>query len=130
MSDLKVLDGLKYTEKHEWVKVDGDTAVLGITDYAQNALGDLVYIDLPKAGKSLTAGNSCGTLESVKAAEDIYSPLNGEVVESNEAVVKDPALVNKDPYSNWMIKLKNYSISDLDALMDSNAYKKYLETLG
>ncbi len=130
MSETKVLEGYKYTEKHEWVKVEGDLALLGISDFAQNALGDLVFIDLPKVGKTLSSGNSCGTLESVKAAEDLYTPISGEVVATNSDVTKDPAIVNKDPYTNWMVKIKGFSSSELDAMMSAEAYKKYLSTLG
>jgi glycine cleavage system H protein len=130
MSETKVLEGYKYTEKHEWVKVEGDLALLGISDFAQNALGDLVFIDLPKVGKTLNSGSSCGTLESVKAAEDLYTPVSGEVVATNAEVTKDPAIVNKDPYTNWMVKIKGFSASEIDALMSAEAYKKYLSTLG
>jgi glycine cleavage system H protein len=130
MSETKVLDGYYYTEKHEWIKVDGKNAFLGITDFAQNALGDLVYIDLPAKGKKVTKANSCGTLESVKAAEDVYSPITGDVLERNEAVIKDPSLVNQDAYSHWMLHLENISMEDLGSLMDANKYKEYLKGLG
>jgi len=130
MAELKVLEGYKYTQKHEWIKLEGEIAILGITDYAQNALGDLVYIDLAGVGKKVTKDSSCGTLESVKAAEDIYSPIDAEVLERNEAVIKDPSLVNKDAYSAWMLKLKNFSLSQIDSLMDSTKYKEYIQSLG
>jgi glycine cleavage system H protein len=130
MAGLKVLEAHHYTEKHEWVKVEGDTATIGITDFAQNALGDLVFIDLPKTGKAIKQGNSCGTLESVKAAEEIYAPISGEVIERNEAVIKDPASVNTDAYSSWMIKIKNFNKAELASLLDSAKYKEYISKLG
>lgn len=130
MSESKVLDGYHYTEKHEWVKVEGSIATLGITDYAQNALGDLVYIDLPASGKKLSKGSSCGTLESVKAAEDVYSPVDATVKERNEAVIKDPALVNRDAFAAWMLKVGDFSPSDLEGLMDAAKYREYLQGLG
>lgn len=129
MSETKVKEGLQYTEKHEWVKVEGEVAFVGITDYAQNALGDLVYIDLAKPNKFLTKGESCGTLESVKAAEDLYSPISGTVLERNEKVMQDPSLVNQDPYSNWMLKLVNLNLQDLENLLSETEYKKLLEGL-
>lgn len=102
----KILDGHKYTEKHEWVKIEGDTATFGISDFAQNALGDIVFVDLPKIGKLVKKGQSFGTIESVKAAEDLYAPLSGEVIEINPAISKDPSIVNKDAFGAWMIKVK------------------------
>lgn len=129
MTDTKILDGYKYTEKHEWVKVEGDIAIFGISDFAQNALGDIVFVDLPKIGKLVKQGQSFGTIESVKAAEDIYAPISGEVMEVNSAITKDPALVNKDAFAAWMIKVKNFKASDADSLMDSNKYKEYTSSL-
>lgn len=129
MAEAKVLEGLKYTEKHEWLKMEGEVALIGITDYAQNALGDLVYIDLAKVGKVLKKGESCGTLESVKAAEDLYSPIGGEVLERNEQVIQNPALVNQDAYSNWMLKLHKLNLNDLENLLSESDYKKLLEGL-
>ncbi len=129
MEGKKVLDGLKYTEKHEWVKIDGASAVFGITDFAQNALGDLVFIDLPKVGRQIKKGDSCGTVESVKAAEDVYSPIGGEVAEINSEVTKNPALVNSNPYDSWMVKLKNPASSDFDSLMSADKYREYISKL-
>lgn len=126
----KVLEGLKYTEKHEWVKIDGDSAVFGISDFAQNALGDIVFVDLPKIGKTLKQGDSFGTIESVKAAEDLYAPISGEVIETNPALSKKPETVNKDAYSAWMVKIKNFQISEADKLMDAKKYEEYISTLG
>lgn len=125
----KILDGHKYTEKHEWVKIEGDTATFGISDFAQNALGDIVFVDLPKIGKLVKKGQSFGTIESVKAAEDLYAPLSGEVIEINPVISKDPSIVNKDAFSAWMIKVKNINLSEADSLMDSNKYKDFTATL-
>jgi glycine cleavage system H protein len=125
----KILDGHKYTEKHEWVKIEGDTATFGISDFAQNALGDIVFVDLPKIGKLVKKGQSFGTIESVKAAEDLYAPLSGEVIEINPAISKDPSIVNKDAFAAWMIKVKNINLSEADSLMDSNKYKDFTATL-
>lgn len=125
----KILDGYKYTEKHEWVKIEGDTATFGISDFAQNALGDIVFVDLPKIGKLVKKGQSFGTIESVKAAEDLYAPLSGEVIEINPAISKDPSIVNKDAFSAWMIKVKSINLSEADSLMDSNKYKDFTATL-
>ena len=125
----KILDGYKYTEKHEWVKIEGDTATFGISDFAQNALGDIVFVDLPKIGKLVKKGQSFGTIESVKAAEDLYAPLSGEVVEINPAISKDPSIVNKDAFGAWMIKVKNINLSEADSLMDSNKYKDFTASL-
>lgn len=129
MADTKILDGYKYTEKHEWVKIDGDTAIFGISDFAQNALGDIVFVDLPKVGKTVKQGQSFGTIESVKAAEDLYAPISGEVIEVNPAIAKDPALVNKDAFGAWMIKIKNVNSSEANSLMDSAKYKEYTASL-
>jgi glycine cleavage system H protein len=126
----KVLEGLKYTEKHEWVKIDGDSAVFGISDFAQNALGDIVFVDLPKIGKTLKQGDSFGTIESVKAAEDLYAPISGEVIETNPALSKKPETINQDAYSAWMVKIKNFQISEADKLMDAKKYEEYISTLG
>ncbi|MDX1957778.1 MAG: glycine cleavage system protein GcvH [Leptospiraceae bacterium] len=127
---MKVPENHYFTEKHEWLRIDGDFAYIGISDFAQNALGDLVFIDLAKNGKQLSKGASCGTIESVKAAEDLYSPISGEVVDRNEIVIKDPSIINQDSYSNWMLKLKNFNKSEIDGLLNSDKYKEYIATLG
>jgi len=124
---MNVLENLKYTEKHEWIRIEGNTAIIGITDYAQNALGDLVFIQLPKVGKKFKKGDSCVTLESVKAAEEVYCPVGGEVVEVNPGVEKDPSLVNQNAYDSWMVKLIGFETSELDSLMTPDAYKDYLQ---
>ncbi|MCB1159850.1 MAG: glycine cleavage system protein GcvH [Leptospiraceae bacterium] len=129
MAEAKVQDGLLYTEKHEWVKVEGDTATVGISDYAQSALGDIVFIELPEAGTELSSGDSFGTIESVKAADDLYSPVGGKVSESNSSIIEDPAAINKDAYASWMIKISGIDSSSLNSLMDANKYKEYLSSL-
>lgn len=126
---MNVVENLKYTEKHEWVKIDGNTVLIGITDFAQNALGDLVFIQLPKVGKKFSKGESCVTLESVKAAEDVYAPIGGEVSEVNLGVEKDPSVVNKNAYDSWMLKLTNINLSEMDSLLTPEAYKEFLKGL-
>lgn len=129
MLDTKVPEGYRYTTKHEWIKIEGDTAIFGITDFAQYALGDIVFVDLPKIGRSVKQGESFGTIESVKAAEDIYAPLSGEIIEINTSLNSNPALVNEDAYSAWIIKIKNFHSTELSSLMDSTVYKTFLSKL-
>lgn len=124
---MNVLDNLKYTEKHEWIRIEGSAAYIGITDYAQNALGDLVFIQLPKVGKKFNKGDSCVTLESVKAAEEVYCPIGGEVSEINLGVEKDPSLVNKNAYDSWMIKIIGFELSESETLLSPDAYKELLQ---
>lgn len=121
-----VPSGLKYSKEHEWVRVeDGDEAVIGITDFAQDQLGDVVYLDLPKVGRTLKAGEPYGTVESVKATSDLNAPAGGEVVEVNGALEKTPELVNSDPYGEgWIIKLRLSDPAELDALMDAATYEQ------
>ncbi len=120
----------KYTEDHEWVLIEGDTATVGISGYAQEQLGDVVYIELPEAGAELERGAEAATVESVKAASEIYAPVAGEVIEVNGALNDDPALVNSDPLGDgWFFKLKIGGTPDLGDLMDEDAYKKYIESL-
>lgn len=123
----KVLDDRKYADSHEWVKVDGDIATVGISDYAQHALGNIVYVDMPEEGDEVSQGEDFGAVESVKAASDLISPVSGEVVEVNEALVDKPELINDDAYNNWIIKVKMSDPSELDNLMDAEAYKKICE---
>ena len=119
MTDLA---SLKYTAEHEWVAVDGDVATIGITDYAADKLGDVVYVDLPAAGATVTANDVCGEIESTKSVGELYAPLTGEVVEINDAVVGDPSLVNAAPYGDgWLIKLR-VDASAVDGLLDRDAY--------
>lgn len=122
---MKIMKKLYYTDDHEWVKVNGDQAYIGITDYAQHALGDIVYIDLPEVDTEFTAGDSFGVVESVKTASDVYIPVDGKVLEINEDIVDEPELVNKNPYKNWMIKVELYDDSQVEELMNADEYKEY-----
>jgi glycine cleavage system H protein len=120
----------RFTKDHEWIQLDGDIATVGITDYAQQQLGDVVHIDLPELETEVVASASCATVESVKAASDIYAPLSGKVVEVNETLNEDPAIVNSDPEGEgWFFRLELDDTSAFDALMDQEAYDEYLETL-
>lgn len=123
----KILDDLRYADSHEWVKMDGDIATVGITDYAQHALGDIVYVDMPEEGDEVVKGEEFGAVESVKAASDLISPISGEVVEINEDLDDEPALLNKDPYTNWIMKVKISDASEIDDLLDAAAYAKICE---
>ncbi len=125
----KVIEGLLYSESHEWVKVEGGIALVGITDYAQHALGDLSYVDMPEVGDEIAKGDNFGAVESVKAASDLYSPVSGEVVEINEALEDAPELLNEDAFANWIIKLKVSDATELGSLMDAAAYAAYCEKL-
>ena len=116
---------LKYTKTHEWIRIEGDTATLGITDYAQGELGDVVFLELPQAGRVLKPEESFGTIEAVKAVSDLFSPLSGEVTAANDQLSGSPELVNKDPYGQgWMIKLKVSNAAELSGLLDAAAYEK------
>ena len=119
----KIIDGLYYSESHEYVKVEGDFGFIGITDYAQHELGNVVYVDMPEVDDEVTAGEDFGAVESVKAASDLMSPVSGTVVEVNEALEDEPGLINKDPFENWIIKVELSDKSELDSLMDAAAYK-------
>jgi len=123
-----VPSNLRYTKDHEWVKVESDgTVTVGITDYAQSALGDVTFIDLPKIGKQLESADVFGTVESVKAASDLYSPVSGEVIAINSSLNDTPDLVNREPYEKaWMIKMKLKSAAELDKLLDSSSYQSLL----
>ena len=123
----KVLEGLYYSESHEYVRVEGDFGFIGITDYAQNALGNVVYVDMPEVDDEVSAGEEFGAVESVKAASDLMSPVTGVVVEVNEALEDQPELVNQDAYENWIIKVKISDKSELDDLMDAKAYATFCE---
>ncbi len=116
---------LKYTKTHEWIRIEGDTATLGITDYAQGELGDVVFLELPQAGRVLKPEESFGTIEAVKAVSDLFSPLSGEVTAANAQLSGSPELVNKDPYGQgWMVKLKFSNAAELSGLLDAAAYEK------
>ncbi len=119
-----------FTEDHEWIEVDGDTATVGITDYAQGQLGDIVFVEVPSEGAALTKGGDAAVVESVKAASDVYSPVSGTVTEGNPALADDPALVNTAPESDgWFFKLTIADKSELDGLMDESGYKAFCDTL-
>ena len=120
----KVIEGLYYSESHEYVKVEGDFAYVGITDYAQNALGNVVYVDMPEVDDEVEAGEDFGAVESVKAASDLISPVSGTVVEVNEALEDKPELINKDAFENWIMKVELSDKTELDNLMDAAAYKE------
>ncbi len=119
----KIIDGLYYSESHEYVKVEGDFGFIGITDFAQHELGNVVYVDMPEVDDEVTAGEDFGAVESVKAASDLMSPVSGTVVEVNEALEDEPGLINKDAFENWIIKVELSDKSELDNLMDAAAYK-------
>lgn len=123
----KVLENLRYADSHEWVKIEGDIATVGITDYAQHALGNIVYVDMPEVGDDVTAGEDFGAVESVKAASDLISPVSGEVVEINEELEDSPELINQDAFENWIMKVKVSDASEIDALLDAAAYAKLCE---
>ena len=121
---------LYFTREHEWIDVDGDVATVGISDHAQQALGDIVFAEVPDAGRTLTKGGDAAVVESVKAASDVYAPVGGEVIESNAALGDDPALINRDPEGEgWFFKLRLADPSELDGLMDANAYREWVKTL-
>jgi glycine cleavage system H protein len=119
-------DDLKYTKDHEWIRIDGDSAEIGITDYAQQQLGDVVYVDLPDVGRTLKAGDVFGSIESVKAASDLFSPLGGQVTEVNPALKDHPETVNSNPHETWMIRLKLSDPSAAASLLDSSQYEASL----
>ncbi|PCJ61162.1 MAG: glycine cleavage system protein H [Rhodospirillaceae bacterium] len=124
------MSGLRYTKEHEWLRVEGDVATIGITDYAQEKLGDIVFIDLPAPGNALVKGGEAAVIESVKAASEIYAPVGGEVVEVNRALEADPAIVNADPLGKgWFLKLRLADSSECDALMEEAAYQDYVKEL-
>ena len=122
----KVLEGLKYSETHEWVKAEGDIAVIGVTDFAQKEMGAITYVDCPDVDDEVEQGSEFGALESVKASSDLNSPVSGTVIEVNEAVVDSPELVNGDAFENWIIKVRMSDASELDSLMDSQAYARLI----
>lgn len=124
---MKILEDLLYTEDHEWLKVDGDEGVIGLADYAQDALGDIVYVELPEEEDEFDAEEAFGAVESVKAASDIFMPVAGEIIEVNEELLDAPELLNEDPYENWLVKIKIADESELDNLMSSEDYKKFLD---
>ena len=123
----KIEEGLYYSESHEYVRVEGNFGYIGITDYAQNALGNVVYVDVPEVDDEVTAGEEFGAVESVKAASDLISPVSGTVVEVNEALEDEPELLNQDAFANWIIKVEMTEATELDNLMDAAAYQELCE---
>ena len=123
----KIVEGLKYSDTHEWVKVEGDIAVIGVTDFAQKEMGEITYVDCPDTDDEVEKGSEFGALESVKAASDLFSPVSGTVTEVNDAVVDDPKLVNEDAFENWIIKVQMSDVSELNSMMDAAAYKAFIK---
>lgn len=122
----KIVAGLLYSESHEWVKVDGNIAIIGVSDYAQSELGDITYVDMPSEGDVVAKGEELGALESVKTAADIISPVSGTVIATNNAVEDDPSLINADPYTNWIVKVEMSDTSELDGLLSAAKYETIL----
>jgi glycine cleavage system H protein len=121
---MNVPDGLKYTKEDEWIRIEGDEVVIGITDYAQDSLSDIVYLELPEVGDTFAAGDTFGIVESVKAAADLYMPLSGEITAINEDLVDEPEIINQDPYgAGWLIRLRMSDSSEAASLLDPEAYK-------
>lgn len=123
-----IIEGVKYTKEHEWMKIEGEVATEGLSDYAQSELSDIVMVELPAVGKKVKAGEAIGTIEAVKAVSDLYAGLSGEVTEINEKVVSDPALINKDPYGEgWLYKIKIDDPKEADNLLSAEQYKELIE---
>jgi|TARA_B110000879_G_scaffold149266_1_gene193491 glycine cleavage system H protein len=121
---MNIPSDLRYTADHEWVKIDGDIATIGVTDYAQGELGDIVFVEVDTLGEELSAEEVFGTIEAVKTVSDLILPISGEVIEFNESLDEDPALINSDPFGEgWIIKLKVSDVSDIESLMDADSYK-------
>lgn len=121
---MNIPENLKYTKEHEWVKIEGDTAIVGITDYAQGELGDIVFVEIETEGETLSLDETFGTVEAVKTVSDLFMPVSGEIIEKNESLDDDPELVNKDPYGDgWMIKIKISEAAEVEQLLDAEAYK-------
>ena len=123
----KIIEGLLYSESHEWVKVEGDSAVIGVSDFAQKEMGDITYVDMPDVDDEVTAEEDFGALESVKASSDLISPVSGVVVEKNEELEDQPELINQDAYANWIIKVKMSDVSELEKLLDAKGYAAITE---
>lgn len=125
---MVVPEGLKYTKEHEWIKVEGNVATIGITDFAQGELGDIVFVELPKIGQALKQMQAFGTIEAVKAVSEMFAPVSGTVKEINSNLEADSSVINKDPYgAGWMIKVENFPPNEINALLDAATYKKLLE---
>ena len=121
----KIQEGLLYSESHEWVKVDGNVAIIGVSDFAQAEMGDITYVDMPEEGDEVVKGEDFGALESVKASSELYSPVSGKIIACNTDVEDSPELINEDPYGAWIIKVEMSDQSELDTLLDAVAYEKH-----
>ncbi|HEY8422960.1 MAG TPA: glycine cleavage system protein GcvH [Thermoclostridium sp.] len=124
---MKVLNGLKYSEDHEWVRVEGNKAYIGITDHAQHSLGDIVFVEIPEVGTELKSGDVLSVVESVKAASDVYSPVSGTIIEVNGELADSPEKINEDPYRSWIAVIEMSDISELDELMDEHEYERFCQ---
>jgi glycine cleavage system H protein len=125
---MNILEGLKYTREHEWVKIEGDVAIVGITEYAQGELGDIVFVELPAVGKAVKQMESFGTIEAVKAVSEMFSPLSGVIKDTNKSLEKDSTVINRDPYgAGWIIKIAKFDPAEVNALLDAASYRKLLE---
>jgi glycine cleavage system H protein len=126
---MKILDNLLYTESHEWVKIEGDFAYIGISDFAQHELGDIVFVEVDTVGETMSKGDTFGTIEAVKTVSDMYLPVSGEILEFNELIEANPETINKDPYGDgWVIKMKLTNMAELDSLMKADAYKAHVNS--
>ncbi len=122
---MNIPEGLKYTKEHEWVKVEGNICTVGVTDYAQGELGDIIYIDVTTVGNNVSMGDAFGTIEAVKTVSDMYAPVSGKIAEFNSAVNDNPAIVNQDPYgAGWLVKIEISNMGDIDSLLSAEDYKK------
>jgi len=122
---MKTFSGLKYSKEHEWVRLDGNKAYIGISNYAQLALGDIVYVELPEVGSKISAADIIGVVESVKTASDIYTPVSGTVLEVNEELIDSPEIINEEPYESWMVLVELDDPAEIDELMDEDEYAKF-----
>jgi glycine cleavage system H protein len=127
IDELKIADDVRYSNDHEWVKVAGDKVRIGVSDYAQDQMGDIVFVEMPEIGDTFAAGDEFGTLESVKAVSELYAPVGGEVVAVNEALSDSPELINHDPYSYWIMEIKPDNIEDMQQLLEHEAYLELLK---
>lgn len=124
---MHVPDALRYTKEHEWIRIEGDMAIVGVTDFAQSELGEIVFTELPQVGSAVTTGGTFCVLESTKAASDVYAPISGIVAEINETVSSDPTLINKDPFgAGWLVKLKGFRVEELNSLLTADQYKAHI----
>lgn len=125
---MNIPENLKYSQEHEWVKVDGDSAYIGITDFAQSQLGDIIFIEYPEIGDTLSKGDVFGTVEAVKTVSDLFAPISGKILKINDLLENSPELINNDPYNDgWIIKMKIKNIKEIDILLDSKSYKGFLD---